>query len=244
LISLILTGLLCQMPLTDTDAVLLLEEVETVMPGSEADVYRRSSWIGRNAIRTDIGENKVSLIYNARLRTSYVLDHENAQYFLVMASRDKSLTRASFFGIAHLASGQLLRKSPMAIKTGRRMKISGFDCYEYQLNYPPQFGMSTTFWTTPQPTFLTTDMLRRFWFAAVGFSPAPDVRRVIDTLIEELNGIPIRVVTTINQENIEIVTTQTVVHIQRETNMDPAFFNTPTDYRIADGVHNIRPWSN
>lgn len=233
-----------QAPLNDDDAVLILEEVETLMPGNEADVYRRSTWIGKNHIRTDIGENEISLIYNARLKTSFVLDHEKGQYFLVMASRDKNLTRASFYGIAHLASGQLLRKKPMAIKTGRRMKISGYDCYEYQLNYPPQFGMTTTFWTTPAPTFLTESMLTRLWFATVGFSPPPDVRRVIDTLISELNGTPIRVVTTIHQENIEIVTTQTIVHIQRETNIDAAFFVTPKDYRIADGVNNERPWAN
>lgn len=214
-------------------ALLLMEETELRFPGDITESYRRNIWIGKNRIRTDIEQRNLSLIYDLRLRSLFVLDHQKGEYFIVHSGRDKKLSRSPFFGLTSQDNGKLVKTTPLAIGTGRKKKISGWECHEYRLNYPKQYEITTSVWTTTDTPLFEKSALKRLWYAAIGPQPPLDVRQVVNTLIREINGVPIQTVSIISQQGMEVTTTSTIVHIQFHNNIDPQFFNEPKNYKFA-----------
>ncbi len=219
--------------LEEKEALLLMEEIELRFPGDFTQSYRRNIWIGKHRIRTDIEHRNLSLIYDLRLRSLFVLNHEKGEYFIVHSGRDKKLSRSPFFGLTSQENGKLLKTTPLAVGTGKKKKISGWECYEYRLNYPKQYEITTSVWTTSDAVLFEKGALRKLWYAAIGPQPPIDVRQIVNTLIRDINGVPIQTVSTITQQGMVVTTTSTIVHIQYHNNIDPQFFNEPKNYKFA-----------
>ena len=126
----------------------------------------------------------------------------------------------------------MVKTAPLTTPTGARKQISGWLCHEYQLNYPPRFGLTTAIWSTARPGLADKSSFKKLWYAAVGASPPMDVRNIINALLREINGIPVRLVSTIEQEDLVITTMTTIISIEHHSGIPEDFFNIPPDYKV------------
>ena len=215
-------------------AIRVEEEIKFLSPGKLAESSERVVWLGQNMIRIDSKRNKkdITMIFVPGRRQMYVINHTDKNYYFVLTARDSKLLRQPLFGLAGAKDGTFEKPTIMAAPTNQRNTISGWSCREYELRYPDHFGLITTIWTTTTPTPLDRGNVRLFLHAALGTTTLPyDVKNVVNQLLRDLKGTPIRVVTTIDQEGMEVTTIRTVKKIEYKQ-VDPSFFELPQGYNL------------
>ena len=233
---LVLLATLLWVPQQEKLAIRVEEEIQFMFPGKPAEVSRRIVWLGQNMIRIDSvrNEKEITMIFVPGRRQMYVINHTDKNYYFVLTARDNSLLRQPLYGLADSKEGTFEKPTIMAGPTNQRNTISGWSCREYELRYPEHFGLLTNIWTTTTPTPLDRGSVRLFLHAALGTTTLPyDVKNVVNQLLRDLKGTPIRVVSTISQEGIEVTTLRTVKKIEYKP-VEPGFFELPEGYNLLE----------
>lgn len=232
-----MTLLICLLTLafqepTGNDAIFLVEQVKVDMPGDFSQVQEREIWIGRDRVRVDLREQRKSLVFALDLKTLFVIDHKQKKFFYALTGRDKELIRRPLFGLAPLVEGKLENRTDIMSPTGRSEKIEFWHCYEYAVDYGTKVGVDTRMWVSVSPTPMRKVDVKKLWYAGAGGSPPTDVRHLLQQLLGGFPGIPVRIVTTIEQEGFEIITTTTLRTIEQHRDLPKDFFNIPADYQV------------
>jgi hypothetical protein len=217
---------------TGNDAIFLVEEVRVEMPGDFSQIYEREIWIGRDRVRVDLRTQRKSLVYALDLKTLFVIDHGQKKYYFALTGRDKELIRRPLFGLAPLIEGKLASRNNLVRGTGRTEKIEFWRCNEFEIDFGSDIGIEMKVWASLTPSVINKNDIKKLWFAGAGGSPPTDVRHLLQTLLRGFAGIPIRIITTIEQEGFEVVTTRTLRTIERHSDLPKDFFNIPSDYQV------------
>ncbi len=218
--------------------IYLKEEIQFIFGDEVRETTTREIWMSRKELRTDkispIGD-KISLIFVPINDVFYVVNHTRKNYYYVLTGKgkDKRSLRLPLQGIAEIRDGSFEKPSVMAYPTSQRNRISRWECEEYQLKYPNNYGVTTTVWTTKTPTPMSRK-LKFLWYTAFGTVNLPtDVRMVINQLLRDLDGTPIRFVSTIDQEGLKVSTVNTIKEIRYRKLPDEHFFAVPPDYELV-----------
>ncbi len=217
-------------------ALYLVEEISLSVEGVEIDNFRQKLWVGRDVIRQDVifEDQRLSLLYHPNLQSIFVLDHNQRAYYISLTARDKKLFRSPLLSLATQQDGLLTRAEAIVEPTGEKRKIENYLCYKYKLRYVANFGLETEIWSTPYIERFDRNNIKRLWYAALGTNTIPpDVRQLLSQILDELNGIPIRTVTKIRENDMIVTTTSTIVHIELLPEVAPGFFDLPSDYKYA-----------
>lgn len=205
--------------------------------GGFQDTEVNEIWISKSRVRTDREENgqKLSMIFYPIHEVFYLVNHAERNYHIILTGRNRQLIRNPLFGLAPLdRDGKFDLSEPLALPTNQRMRIADWNCDEYQLDYPDKFGVTTTVWATKDATALDRSSLKRLWYSALGTARVPyDVRSVINQILRDIDGTPIRTVTTISKGDISITTVRTVVEISKRPTPEASFFDIPAGYDVA-----------
>ena len=226
---------LCLLFQSSDEAIYILEEIQYDIPEAPTEVTQREIFIGKHHVRTDRLENgdDVSYVYVPRRSVFYVINRTRKNYFYVLTAKDKHF-RQVFDGMATVKDGSFEIPENIIYPTNQKQAIGSWFCHEYQINYPKNFGVITTIWVTRSFTELDRSALKTLWHTSFGTSISIpyDVRQIVNTLLEELNGAPIRTVTTIDQEGVKVTTISTIKRIEKQTLNDPNFFGIPSGYDL------------
>jgi len=232
-------ALLSFLPFQQPDRpIYIKEEIQFIYGDEIQNTTQREIWMSRKELRTDKispeGDD-ISLIFVPINDVFYVINHTQKNYYYVLTGRgkDKMDLRLPLQGIASIKGGSFEKPSVMAYPTTQRNRISQWECEEFQLKYPNNYGVTTTVWTTKTPTPMTR-RLKFLWYTAFGTVNLPtDVRMVINQLLRDLNGTPIRFVSTIEQEGMKVSTVSTVKEIKYRKLPEENFFGVPSDYELV-----------
>ena len=224
---------------TTLDAVYILEKLETEL--SKAELYSefRKYWVGKSRVRVDL-EDKLTLLYDIQLNTLYLIDHKNKTYFISLVGRDRKLSRAPLMGLVRLQSDTLRSQRAIAFPTGNQKKISDLNCREYSIAYPKKFGVHTRIWSTTE--LHDKGVIRKIWLAALGTMLSNDARLILNQLLKELGGVPVRTVSTITQEGGTIIRTSTLLKFERHYNLRSGFLDIPEGYKVVPSDPNQSFW--
>lgn len=217
----------------DRSLVYLVEEVSYRLPGALEESYERHIWIGRNHVRIDHEQDGLSMIYDLSLHRVIVLDHGDKTFLYTLSGRDKKHARPPLMGLAGLRDGSLYRVGPILEPTGNHRQISGWRCFEFRVLYPDAYGIDTRIWASAMNNRFDKNMFRKLWYAAVGTAPPIDVRQIIGQVIRELNGVPLRIESVVNQDGLDIVMTSTITTIEKREGENPAVFSIPENYEMV-----------
>lgn len=215
------------------DAIFLVEQVEVEMPGDFSQRYEREIWIGRDRVRVDLRPQRKSLVFALDLKTLFVIDHGQKKFYYALTGRDKDLIRRPLFGLAPLEEGKLAYRTDLIKPTGRTEKIEFWRCDEFVVDYGSDIGVETQLWASKTPTPMSKNDIKKLWFASAGGSPPTDVRHLLQELLRGFTGIPVRIVTTIEQEGFVVRTTSTLRSIEKHLDLPKDFFNIPADYQVV-----------
>ncbi len=233
-LCLLLAGALAQTPVKGV--VYVKEEIRILFPGMLEEITMRDVWIGKNMVRTDTEKNgdRVSRIYVPLRQIIYVVNHTRQNYFYILTARDRKNLRAPLHGNSPLGDdGSFQKTSPLVLPTHQHQRISHWECDEYELRYPKNFGIYTTIWATSTDTPLDKSEVKSLWHSALGTTNLPyDVRYILNQILKEMRGMPIRQVSTISQEGMDITIVSTFLEIQWRK-YSPAMFEVPEDYEFV-----------
>jgi len=232
-LALVFTALFPQME--KKGALYLVEEIVVSADDVEIDSRRQKIWVGGDVIRQDAfyDGRRLSLLYNPNLQCIFVLDHEKRSYYVLLTARDRKLFRSPLLALAEQRDGLLTYRENRVQWTRAVEEISGFKCYEHKLNYAIDYGLETSIWSTPYIERFDRDDFKRLWYAALGTNAIPtDVRQLFSQILDELNGIPIRVATKVKEGDLTLTTVSTIVHIERKE-VPHGFFDLPDNYKYA-----------
>ena len=217
------------------EAIYIQEEIRHRFPGGEVEVHRRDIWIGKNEVRVEREEDneKKSIIFVPLRQAFYVVNHTRKSYYYVLTGRDRQLQRLPFYGLAPFNNGVFSKPPRLLFPTNQSRRISRWQCDEFQLKYPNQSGVTTTVWVTKEPTPLDNNSLKRFWYTMLGTTNIHyDVRYIFNRLVEDMQGTPIRTVTTIEQEEMRLTTVSTILTLERRRTPYEDFFSIPSTYQL------------
>ncbi|MDJ0837452.1 MAG: hypothetical protein QNK37_13120 [Acidobacteriota bacterium] len=244
--------ILSMFPAVERSVLYLEEKVVTTIDGQTTHQYSRSVYLGKQRVRIDFPDSGQRLIYNMDLKTLYVIDLAKKRYFLARPNTFKERSsRKPLYWIAEHVDNRLERGGPILRKTGRSAQIEGYTCYEYEVTAIKDQPVKTTIWATRYLKLMDRGQIkadkksiRQVWMAALGIEPPLDVKQVIRKIFDELEGLPIRTVSTIMHDDIPITTTSTIVGIERAV-FDDKFFSIPPNFQIIRPKDDIedRPWS-
>ena len=223
-----------QQPFVEKSVLYLEELLEVNVDHHNLETRRRLIWIGKNKVRTDREDDGTTMIYDLNLHTFYLLDHQKKVFYRTLSGREPKLARPPLLGLASLRNNLLSRTKKLVFATGSEKQISGWPCKEFQLNYPAQYGIHTRVWVAPKSPAIVKDDFKRLWFAAIGTNPPIDVKFIINSMLKEIDGIPIRIESIAIQEEATITTRSTILTIERRNDIDSQHFAVPPNYRLGD----------
>jgi len=209
------------------------------------DSYERNTVIFRRKLRVDYPRENVSLIYDLDMHMLYIIDRTQKRYFLARAG-DENLAQRLLLPWARLQDGVLVRPAvarPMAEPTGALQNISGFSCTEYRLNYPSKLDVDVRIWSARIVRPYDVDKrYRKIWISALGMRTPVDVVVLLKELLNDINGIPIKTVTTLTKDGAQLTTTVTVTKLRQRNIADDDYFKIPDNFEFADQQSEDRPW--
>lgn len=212
----------------------LREEIEMRFPDGVIEVKHRDIWMGVRRMRIDSIKDRTSMIYAHEINSMFLLDHRKREYVFATSGSDRRVAQRPLFGLAALENGMLVKRGKFVTPLNETRKIGAFNCRAFQLNYPEDYGVTTKIYASELPVFISPRTFLRIWYAAAGVNPPQDVRYILGSLMRELKGVPIQVVSQIDQEGFEIVTTSTITVLERRQDFDPQIFEIPKGYRRGD----------
>lgn len=212
----------------------LREEIEMQFPEGVTEVKHRDISIGLRRLRIDNVQDGTSMIYAQEINSMFMLDHRKREYVFATSGSDRRVAQRPLFGLAALENGMLVKRGKFLTPLNETQKIGKFTTRAFLLNYPEDFGVTTTIYASELPVFVSPRTFLRIWFAAAGVNPPQDVRFVLSSMMRELKGVPIRVVSEISQEGVRIISTSTITEMERRTDFDPQLFEIPKGYRRGD----------
>lgn len=236
----------------DVSALYLEEEVMVTINGIQVEKSYRSIWVSNKKVRVDFKDIGLRLIYNMDFKTLFVIDMEKRHYYMARPNTLKDrFARLPLSDLGVMLDDRLENVEPILTKTGNTLKISGWTCQEMRLASTRSGNVQTSIWVTQgsvlnQKLAAEPRFLRQIWEASLGINPPFDVVRLIRRVFEAMDGIPLRVVTTVNQDDLEVVTTSTLVDINREYDKPGDFFDIPADFDIIQSrkpIENRPGWS-
>ncbi|CAM2006562.1 hypothetical protein [Acanthopleuribacter pedis] len=212
----------------------LREEIEMRLPDGVVEVKHRDIWIGLRRMRIDNVKDGTSMIYAQGINSMFLLDHRKREYVFATSGSDRRVAQRPLFGLAALENGMLVKRGKFVTPLKETRKIGDFNCRAFELNYPEDFGLTTKIYASELPVFISPRTFLRIWYAAAGVNPPQDVRYILGSLMRELKGVPIQIVSEIEQEGFQIVTTSTITVIERRQDFEPQLFEIPKGYRRGD----------
>ena len=216
----------------EKEVVFLIQKNEVVDNLGNVAINEQRIWLGRHRIRADVSKGSITLIYDMDVELLIFVDHGDQSFVISKASGDKQSLRMSLVGLSPLVNGVLQRSPPYTKAVSEKKVIQGYHCQKFQLDYPEHYGVKTDLWSAYHPVLLPA-IYKRLWFASLGTSPPSDVRFVLNNLLREINGIPMRISTRIEMDDYSNTMTTTIVHVEKQINPDPATFNIPNGYKMV-----------
>jgi len=207
------------------------EKLEIVLPGDQVETHFNTYWVTGSRIRTDRNRGSLTLILDLDLHLLYIIDHETKTYQITKTGLEKRDARLNLIGLANLRNGTLQKPGPLVEATGRSKKIGPWNCDEYRVRYPDNFGVETSIWSVDH-RFVDRGFFKKLWYSALGTSPPGDAKVIFSRILREIRGIPIRIHSKTIFEDMEITTIATITSLKEFNGDETALMAIPSDYNL------------
>ncbi len=218
------------------------EYIETAAP---TDMPTRNgivkSWFADGKLRKDSFGQEI-LIFRPDAKETILVHPPSRTYSILPIEHIKRMTEQSLSAYQPLLNDPTKKPEDLYRKTGRREKIGAWDSWEIKLMVKavtaPGVTSQTTWWITDEAG-VGPELLINIYRASMGETKSSNINKLYDA-IASLKGYPVRQVTETDVQGQKIVTTMTVLKVEKQK-IDASLFTTPADYKKTDMPSMISP---